>query len=202
MPSGFQQDINQLKPGYYRVVVTLSGGTGNYNAAAPKNGAVNPYDWNAYTVAPTTLANSERLVRGNLRWQAIIEELTKKADAQILDVEVSSANVNDANSIPTALAFTVRYDREEFVLEALAGTNDILGNVIDATAKAVKHLVVTGIQRGGQTGGYSRSYRVFDPVDSTEFQKRITIESPVADAAAYADVAVNLLDGTELISKI
>lgn len=34
MASGFQQDTNQLSPDFYRVVLTLSGGTGAYNAAA------------------------------------------------------------------------------------------------------------------------------------------------------------------------
>ena len=33
MPSGFQQDINQLSPDFYRVVITMSGGTGTWSAA-------------------------------------------------------------------------------------------------------------------------------------------------------------------------
>jgi len=201
MPSGFQQDQNQLKTGFYRVVVTLNGGTGAYNAAAPANGAVNPYDWNAYQTFPTTLANAERLARGNLRWQAIIEELTKHADAQILDVEVSSADTNDANSIPTGIAFTVKYERDDFVFQALNGATDIGGNLVDTTAKAVKHLVVSGIQRGGTTG-YTRSYRVYDPSDDSELQRNVTITRPDVDADVYADVVVNLVDGTELTSVI
>jgi hypothetical protein len=201
MPSGFQQDQNQLKTGFYRVVLTLSGGTGAYNAAAPANGAVNPYDWNAYQTFPTTLANAERLARGNLRWQAIIEEVTKHSDAQILDVEVSSADVTDANSIPTGVAFTIKYERDEFVLAALNGATDIGGNVVDTTTKAIKHLVVSGIQRGGTTG-YTRSYRVYDPADDSESQRTITIVQPDVNADVYADVVVNLLDGTELVSTI
>jgi hypothetical protein len=201
MPSGFQQDLNQLSPAFYRVVLTLSGGTGAYNAAAPANGAVNPYDWNAYQTAPTTLANGERLARGNIRWQAIIEELTKHADAQILDVEVASADTTDANSVPTGVAFTVKYERDNFVLSALNGATDIGGNTVDTTAKAIKHLVVSGIQRGGTTG-YSRAYRVYDPSGDEEIQSRITITRPDVNADVYADVAVNLLDGTELVSTI
>jgi hypothetical protein len=201
MPSGFQQDQNQLKPGYYRVVLTLSGGTGNYGAAAPANGAVNPYDWNAFTTAPSSLANAERLARGNLRWQAILEELQKHSDAQVLDVEVSSADNTNANSVPTAVAFTVRYDRDDFVLGALNGTTDIGGNLIDTTVKAIKHLVVSGIQRGGASGA-TRTYRVFDPTDDTELQSQITITRPDVNADVYADVAVNRLDGTELTSVV
>ena len=62
MASGFQQDTNQLSPDFYRVVLTLSGGTGAYNAAAPANGAVNPYNWDSFTTKPSSDANAQRLV--------------------------------------------------------------------------------------------------------------------------------------------
>lgn len=201
MPSGFQQDQNQLKPGYYRVVLTLGAGTGNYGAPAPADGAVNPYDWNAFATLPSTLANGERLARGNLRWHAILEELQQYSDAQILDVEVSSADNTDADSVPTAIAFTVRYDRDEFVLAALEGTNDIVGNVIDTTSKAIKHMVVSGIQRGG-AAGTTKSYRVWEPFTSEELQSRVTYARPDVDADVYADVVVQRLDGTELSSVV
>ncbi len=207
MPSGFQQDTNQLSPDFYRVVLTLSGGTGNYGAAAPANGAVNPYDWNAYATKPSSLANAQRLARGNMRWQAIIEELTKHADAQVLDVEVSSADTTDANSVPTAVAFTVKFDRDDFVLGAVRNiatsfTPTTGGAVtIDTTAKALRYLVGQAIVRGGVTG-YTRTYRVYDPTDASETQASITINQPDTPADVYDDVAVSLIDGTELVSTI
>ena len=201
MPSGFQQDQNQLSPDFYRVVVTLSGGTGSYNSAAPANGAVNPYDWGVFATKPASNNAAEALARGNIRWQAIIEELTKHSDAQILDLEVASADNANANSTPTAVAFTVKYDRDAFVLSALNGATDIGGNIVDTVSKAIKHLVVSGIQRGGTTG-YSRLYRVFNAVDQREDHYKVTVQQPDVAANVYADVSVNLIDGTELISTV
>ena len=204
MPSGFQQDSNQLSPDFYRVVLTLSGGTGNYGGAAPANGAVNPYDWNGFATAPTTLANAQRLARGNMRWQAIIEELTKHADAQILDVEVTSANNTLADSVPTAISFTVKYDRDDFLLGAVQNIATSFAPTtgaavtIDTTAKAIRYLVGTAIARNA----YTRTYRVYDPTDLSETQVSVTINTPDTQADIFDDVAVNLLDGTELNSTI
>jgi hypothetical protein len=204
MPSGFQQDSNQLSPDFYRVVLTLSSGTGNYGGAAPANGAVNPYDWNGFATAPTTLANAQRLARGNMRWQAIIEELTKHADAQILDVEVTSANNTLADSVPTAVSFTVKYDRDDFVLGAVQNIATSFAPTtgaavtIDTTAKAIRYLVGTAIARNA----YTRTYRVYDPTDLSETQTSVTINTPDTQADIFDDVSVSLIDGTELNSTI
>lgn len=204
MPSGFQQDANQLSPDFYRVVLTLSGGTGNYGAAAPANGAVNPYDWSSFATAPTSLANAQRLARGNMRWQAVIEELTKHADAQVMDVEVTSANNTLADSVPTAISFTVKYDRDDFVLGAVQKiattfTPTTGGAVtIDTTAKAIRYLVGTAIARNA----YTRTYRVYDPSDLSEAQVSVTINTPDTQADIFDDVAVSVIDGTELTSTV
>ncbi len=204
MPSGFQQDANQLSPDFYRVVLTLSGGTGNYGGAAPANGAVNPYDWNSFTTAPTSLANAQRLARGNMRWQAIIEELTKHADAQVMDVEVTSANNALADSVPTAISFTVKYDRDDFVLGAVQKIATSFAPTtgaaitIDTTAKAIRYLVGTAIARNA----YTRTYRVYDPSDLSETQVSVTINKPDTQADIFDDVSVSLIDGTELTSTV
>jgi len=204
MPSGFQQDANQLSPDFYRVVLTLSGGTGNYGGAAPANGAVNPYDWSSFATAPTSLANAQRLARGNMRWQAVIEELTKHADAQIMDVEVTSADNTLADSVPTAISFTVKYDRDDFVLGAVQKIATSFAPTtgaavtIDTTAKAIRYLVGTAIARNA----YTRTYRVYDPSDLSEAQASVTINTPDTQADIFDDVSVSLIDGTELTSTI
>lgn len=207
MASGFQQDTNQLSPDFYRVVITMSGGTATWTAASPANGAVNPYNWDSFTTKPSSDANGERLSRGNMRFQAIIEELTKHADGQIIDVEVTSADTTDANSVPTAVAFTVKYDRDDFILGAVTQgattfTPTTGGAVtIDTTAKALRYLVVQGIQRGG-TSGYSRKWQTWDYTNQSGAVKSITIQRPDTDGDIYDDVVVNLIDGSELVSSV
>lgn len=207
MPTGFQQDTNQLSPDFYRVVITMNGGTATWTAASPANGAVNPFNWDSYATLPSSDANAQRLARGNMRFQAIIEELSKYADAQIIDVEVTSAGTTDANNVPTALAFTVRYDRDGFILDAVrqgatSFTPTTGGAVtIDTIAKALRYLVVQGIQRGGTTG-YSRKWNTWSHTNQSGQVEQITIQRPDTDGDVYDDVAVSLLDGTELTSTV
>ena len=196
--SGFQQDSNQLSPTFYRVVVDLTGYATN---DGDDNGAIYTQDHSQFTTLPTTLVNSRRVARGHLRFLSIVEEVKKYADAQILDIEFTSAGATAANNQPTNVKFTVRYDRDAGVIEALRGTNDTAGTpaVIDTVAKAVKELVVTGITRGG-TAGYTRLVRVYDPVRSEEVNEFIIIDQPVTPANAHTDVTVTLIDGTTLIN--
>ena len=204
MASGFQQDINQLSPDFYRVVINIggAGGTATWTAASPANGAVNPYNWDSYTTLPSSDVNAQRLSRSNMRWQAILEELTKHSDAQILDVEVTSAGLTDANNVPTGVTFTVRYDRDDFVLGAvqkIATTfTPTSGAVtIDTTAKAIRYLVGQGIQRGG-TAGYTRTHNTYSFTNSSGTQSSITIQRPDTDGDVYDDIAVTPINGTEL----
>jgi hypothetical protein len=197
--SGFQQDINQLQPNFYRVILTLSGGTGTYPTNdGDDNGAVFTQDHSQFTTLPTTIANARRVARGHLRFFSIIEELKKFADAQILAVDFTSAGKTAANNQPTEVVFTVRYDRDANVLESLNGTDDAGGNEIDTVAKAVRQLVVQGVCRGG-TAGYTRRVRVYDPVQAAEVDEFITIVQPDVPADVYADTAVTLVPATVLI---
>ena len=207
MASGFQQDTNQLSPDFYRVIITMSGGTGTWTAAAPANGAVNPYNWDSYATLPSSEVNALRLSRGNMRWQAIIEELSKHSDAQIIDVEVTSPGATDANNLPTSIAFTVKYDRDDFVLGAVQKVATTFAPTtgaavtIDTTAKAIRYLVVQGIQRGG-TSGYTRKWNTYDTVGTAGVLSSITIQRPDTDGDVYDDVAIQVLDGTELVSTV
>ena len=204
MPSGFQQDSNQLAPGFYRVVLTMNGGTATWSGASPANGAVNPFNWDSYATKPSSDANGQRLARGNMRFQFIIEELTKYADAQIIDIEVTSADTTDANSVPTALAFTVKYDRDAFVLPAVQAvatsfTPTTGGAVtIDTTAKAVRYLTGQALARDA----YTKKYNTYNTTAVRGELQSITVNKPDAIADLYDDVAVTLLDGTELSSSV
>ena len=204
MPSGFQQDVNQLSPDFYRVVITMNGGTAAWNAASPANGALNPYNWDSFATKPSSDANGERLSRGNMRWQAVIEELTNHADAQIIDVEVTSAGNTDANNVPTAFAFTVKYDRDEFVLAGVTEIADTFtpttgGAVtIDSVAKAIRFLVATAITRNA----YTRKWWTWSFTNQSGELDSITINQPDTLADVLDDVAVQILDGTELVSTV
>jgi hypothetical protein len=196
--SSFKQDPNQLSPTFYRVTIDLSGYA---TADGNDNGAVYTQDHSQFTTKPTTLVNARRVARGHLRFLSIVEEVKKFADAQIMDIEFTSAGATAADNQPTQVKFTVRYDRDAGVFEALNGTNNTAGTpaVIDTVAKAVKELVVQGITRGSTTG-YTRRVRVYQPVQTEETDEFITITQPLTLANAHTDVTVTLIDGTTLIN--
>jgi len=202
MASGYQQDSNQLTPGYYRVQWTAS--TGTYATAdGNNNGAINPYNWDTFATKPSTTVSALRLARGNIRWNAIIEQLGLLADCRIENVVVTSSGNTVADNQPTGVAFTVVYDRDSFVLPGLqkALATSYNGSTATSsytqTAQAIRDLVVGGFIRG-LAAGETRSYRVYNPSTYEEFQSPVTIVQPDVPANIFADVTVTQISGTTL----
>lgn len=124
MPSGFQQDQNQLTPSYYRVVIQCGGNSaewyavGGGNETGTNEGRISPYSADACDSLPATLEVSRALARGNLRFQSIVEAVENLADCQILDIE-TNANLNPENQADNnQIAFTIKFDRDEGVFPA------------------------------------------------------------------------------------
>ena len=232
MPSGFQQDINQLRPAFFRIVLDMTN-TSIYtsNSNNNYNGSVNPYNWDALTDAgialPTTVAAGVKLARGNIRFQRIVEEITKYADAQILDVEVSGMSNGDTQ--PTELAFTVRYDRFGFDADGFddaAGDSPLLtaerkyllsitngstnspydGDSINNTYEAIQEAVMRAL-----ISNVTRSTRVYVPDEGSSpatgegWQQQVSASDVTIneDDCTYSDLRDTItvtgpLDGTTL----
>jgi len=230
MPSGFQQDSNQLQPAYFRVVMDMSDSdiyiTGNADGA----GAVNPYTWDNFAGndLPSTLDNAIRLAQGNIRFQRIIEELTKYSDAQIIDLECNSeGDPITGNDTPTALAFTVRYERfgidddnseadspllamERKYLRSInngSTSSPYDGEGINNTDEAIQEAIMRALIEN-----VTRSVRVFVPVEGTDpiegegTQQKVQAGDVTDNEnnASYGDlrnsITVTPMDGTTLIS--
>lgn len=202
MPSGFQQDSNQLAPDFYRVVIDMTNATYYPTADANTNGAVTPTAADSFTLAnlPTTYIKGKARARGNMRFRNVVNRLTGLADCQIIDIEIGAETNGDAQA--TSLAFTARFDRDQGI--PLTGTyqgatvvgNDIAGNAMDTIAKAVKDAVTRGIM-----DATTAASRVYNPSTNGDSQESITVASPNATVAnIYGTVTVTLIDGTELIT--
>jgi hypothetical protein len=202
MPSGFQQDTNQLQPDFYRVVIDMTSGTYYPTADANTNGGVTPNSADSFTTAnfPTTYIKGKARARGNMRFRNVINRLTGLADCQIVDTEIGAETNGDAQA--TSLAFTARFDRDSGIplTGALQGAtavgNDVAGNAMDTIAKAIKDAVTRGIM-----DATTASARVYNPAGNGDSQESITVASPNATVAnIYGTVSVTLIDGTELIT--
>lgn len=175
MPSGFQQDLNQLQPNFYRVAIDLAGYP---TADGDNNGGVTPNSADSFAARPTTLIKGKQRARGNMRFRNIVNRLTGLADCQVMDITITEAN-GDAQA--TALAFTVKYERDTFI------------PVATTTADAIKAAVAQGI-----IDATTATSRVYDGIE--EYQLPISVAIPVADlAAALTDVTVTLQDFSSLI---
>jgi len=217
--SGFKISSESLRPEFYQVVITLSGGAGTYPTAdGNDNGAVYPQDHSQFATKPTTLVIGRRVARGHQRFLAIIENLQKYADAQIQDVQFTSGGATAADNQPTAVTFTVRYDRAgnagattASTLDngILAGTRSEIGSpfqftattdgtiTVDTTAKALRWQVAQAIGRTNHV----KSMRVWDGGQSAEIQESLTVTLPDTLADIYKDVAVTLVDAAETIDS-
>ena len=213
--SGFKISTESLRPEFYQVVITIGGGAGTYPTAdGNDNGAVCPQDHSAFTTKPTTLAIGRRVARGHQRFLAIIENLQKYADAQIQDVQFTSGGATDAANQPTAVTFTVRYDRAgaagaSTTEGVLGGTRSEIGTpfqftattdgaiTVDSTAKALRYQIGQAIGRTNHV----KSMRVFDGTQGAEIQESLTVTLPDTLADIYKDVAVTLIDAAETIDS-
>ena len=200
MPSGFQQDLNQLQPNFYRVAIDTSGyPTANGN----DNGGITPNDSNFFSTAnqPTTIAKGQARSRGVMRFENIVRRLTSLADCQILDIEtgIAGGGVEVAgNNQVTSLAFTVKYDRDEGVVAACTDLNGSTTAVDGSTAVTTVALAVKDQFVRGFRDATTANARVYNGTTGTDSQLSITVAAPDTAADIWADTTVTMIDGTEL----
>ena len=200
MPSGFQQDSNQLSPGLYRVVWVAS--TGTYATAdGNDNGAITPNSADSFTTLPTTLVKGKARARGNMRFRNVINRLTGLADCQILDIEtgIAGGGVETAgDNQVTSLAFTVKYERDAGVVAACTTLNASATAVDGATAVTTVALAVKDQFVRGFRDATTANARVYNGTTGTDNTLSITVAAPDTAADIWADTTVTLIDGTEL----
>lgn len=198
MASGFQQDTNQLSPNFYRVTIDMLSTTYfPITNTLNTSGGIEPYDANGFATLPTSNNNSIRRARGNIRWNNIIAALSNEADCQILDVTASNGGsaYTDANTVSDALAFTVKFERDDFLLQRYNGTTDAGSATITTVAGAVKEIIARAIAIA-----MTRSYRTASTTQG-EMQQPVTVAAPYATAAnAYAKISVSKIDTTTLVT--
>jgi hypothetical protein len=216
MASGYNQDSNQLTPGLYRVVLTMNPPNYPVITGNTVGGGVWPYDWTnqAYTnVTTLSAAQALTLAQGNVRWESILEGLSLITGCRILNVSVTASSSTDATAQPTAVAFTVEFDRDYFLLGEWTAIQKAAGatasgayyisqndgsTVINSSALAIQDIITSAIVRGGASAGYSRSYRVYSPTLNGDSQVKVTVTQPCTPATAFTTVGVTQISGTTL----
>jgi len=189
MPSGFQNDANQLQAEMYRVVVTMSNTTYYPTTDGNDNGGVTPSSWDSFTSPPTTLVLGQARARGNMRFRNIVNQVTGLTDMQVRDVTITEAN---ADAQATSLAFTLLIERPDFI--------NVTGTAIDgSTALTTRALVLKNEIAKAIRLSTNASMRVYDPSGVEGTQTSITVTHTGATATqTYGTVAVTLIDESTL----
>jgi len=174
MPSGFQNDSNQLQAEMYRVIVDMSNTTYFPTADGNDNGGVTPNSSDSFTVLPTSAVLGKARARGNMRFRNVVNRLQNLGDCQIRDITITEAN---GSAQATQLQFTVLYERPLFAAltgQAVGATtvgNDINGATMDTTAKVVRNAIAQGIR-----DTTTAQMRVYDPtVGIGDTQQNISV---------------------------
>ena len=189
MPSGFQNDTNQLQAEMYRAVITMSNATYYPTADSNDNGGVTPNASDSFATLPTTLAKGQARARGNMRFRNVVNRLTGLGDCQIRDITITEAN-GDAQA--TSLAFTVAYDRPALI--DVSGTAVDGSTAITTTALEIRDAIARGIRDVTVA-----NVRVYDGTSAQDTQLSLTVTTTGATAAqTFGTVAVTLIDETSL----
>jgi hypothetical protein len=191
MPSGFQNDANQLQAEMYKVIITMSSGTYYPTADGDDNGGVTPNSSDSFSTAnlPTTLAKGKARARGNMRFRNVVNRLTGLADCQVRDITITEAN-GDAQA--TSLQFTVNYERPLFI--SVTGTAIDGSTAITTTALAIRNAIAQGIR-----DTTTAIARVYDPSLPGDDQLSISVTTTGMTAAqTFGTVSVTLIDESTL----
>lgn len=189
MPSGFQNDTNQLQAEMYRATITMSNTTYYPTADGDDNGGVTPNASDSFATLPTTLAKGKARARGNMRFRNVVNRLTGLGDCQIRDVTITEAN-GDAQA--TSLAFTVAYDRPALI--TVSGTAVDGSTAITTTALAIRDAITRGVR-----DVTIANVRVYNGATAEDTQMSLTVTTTGATATQqFGTVAVSLIDETTL----
>ena len=200
MPSGFQNDANQLQAEMYKVIITMNNSYAAYYPSASgtvtQNGGVTPNSSDSFATLPTTSAKGQNRARGNMRFRNIVNALTGLGDCQIRDITITEAN-GDAQA--TSLQFTVLYERPAFI--ALTGAkigtgtvgNDVAGNAMDSTDKVIANAIAVAIN-----SSTTANVRVYNGTTGEDTEQQITVTQSATAAQALSSVSVALIDESTL----
>ena len=161
MPSGFQQDSNQLQAEMYKVIIDMSNTTYFPTTDGNDNGGVTPNAWDAFSVLPTTLVLGKARARGNMRFRNIVNRLQNLGDCQIRNITITEAN---GSTQATSLEFTAFFERPLFaaITGSVQGATTV-GNNINNVAMTTTALVVQNAVAQGIRDATTAQARVYDP---------------------------------------
>lgn len=174
-----------LEFGYFRVTINAAG----LGGAAPADGFIDnetPRDYSKTVGFPSTANGSLAKTRANIRWKEIVQRLSTQISPQVIEINKVGAGPDAA---PTQIAFTVVYDREDFIFTS-SETDGAALNGEAAIKREVARALITDLTHRTQ---------IYVPsVDNFEDRLEVVVAGKLATtlAAAEANIVVARVSNT------
>ena len=151
------------------------------DAASTAGGRVSPCVASDFATKPTTLAESLKVSRGNLRWKMMMESLQERSNFKVVNIVTTYAS--DAGDQPiTNLAFGLVFENGDYL--------PTTGTSVDGSTTTTKAMYLADKIGEALSESRTENVLVFDPTLSGGVMVRESSTTAVTAAAVSADSGV------------
>ena len=163
---------------YFTVVIAQ----GSFSdAASTAGGRVSPCVASDFATKPTTLAESLKVSRGNLRWKMMMESLQERSNCKVVNIVTTYAS--DAGDQPiTNLAFGLVFENGDYL--------PTTGTSVDGSTTTTKAMYLADKIGEALSESRTENVLVYDPTLSGGVMVRESSTTAVTAAAVSADSGV------------
>ena len=151
------------------------------DAASDAGGRVSPCVASDFATKPTTLAESLKVSRGNLRWKMMMESLQERSNFKVVNIVTTYAS--DAGDQPiTNLAFGLVFENGDYL--------PTTGTSVDGSTTTTKAMYIADKIGEALSESRTENVLVYDPTLSGGVMVRESSTTAVTAAAVSADSGV------------
>ena len=151
------------------------------DAASTAGGRVSPCVASDFATKPTTLAESLKVSRGNLRWKMMMESLQERSNFRVVNIVTTYAS--DAGDQPiTNLAFGLVFENGDYL--------PTTGTSVDGSTTTTKAMYLADKIGEALSESRTENVLVYDPTQVSSVTVRESSTTAVTAAAVSADSGV------------
>jgi len=163
---------------YFTVVIAQ----GSFSdAASTAGGRVSPCVASDFATKPTTLAESLKVSRGNLRWKMVMESLQERSNFKVVNIVTTYSSDAGDNPI-TNLAFGLVFENGDYL--------PTTGTSVDGSTTTTKAMYIADKIGEALSESRTENVLVYDPTLSGGVMVRESSTTAVTAAAVSADSGV------------
>ena len=151
------------------------------DAASTAGGRVSPCVASDFATKPTTLAESLKVSRGNLRWKMMMESLQERSNFRVVNIVTTYSSDAGDNPI-TNLAFGLVFDNGDYL--------PTTGTSVDGSTTTTKAMYIADKIGEALSESRTENVLVFDPTEVSGVTVRESSTTAVTAAAVSADSGV------------